>query len=454
MMPNLRRILPRLVAIAALGAAACGGSPQSDELDAAPVDSPVDSPVDAMVGYRSETVATTTYADDSRSWTVTQARIHRPDGGRTYVQWIGSDRPGPRPAVVMTMPYAGIDWSGEEVDARWAGYPLDAAGQHLDVDGDGVSAIVYERSSVAIASDQAHLHLLNDMSALLVFGRYYAGGSVGDDVEDMKAGMWFLAEQANVDRTRVGTFGGSWGGFESLYASAYADARVRPRVTVALYPPSDFSTWQAHASTRTSPVRGFLEPYLHRLYATTGGAEGDYTGLRVDDLCAGLPDDTLVLHDELDNLVPVSQSRTLLAACGGEAVYWPRDTAPDPGRTSHGPLLEEPTFPSVSTYALVYLHLRLAPPDQAQVVSVVARDALAVHLGLVRAAQRAGRDVDWAAPRLHELTDPRLGFLDLGVSPAVVRTGAEVMADAVNATWGTRYTPATIRAALAVGLPT
>jgi dipeptidyl aminopeptidase/acylaminoacyl peptidase len=56
---------------------------------------------------------------------------------------------------------------------------------------------------------------------------------VRDDIEDMKAGMWFVADQSDVDKTRIGVYGGSWGGFEALYATAYADPRARPLVTVA-----------------------------------------------------------------------------------------------------------------------------------------------------------------------------------------------------------------------------
>jgi dienelactone hydrolase len=450
----LRRWGPAAVALAAL--AAC-----SDDAPAADPDGGADARGLDAAGpdagaYRAETLATTTYADGDRTWSVTLARIHRPDGGRTYVQWIPSDKPGPRPVVVATMPYAGIAWTGEAVDTRWAALP---AGQHPDVDGpgyDGRSQIVYEPTTVDGASDTAKLHLLNDLSALLVYGRFYAGGSVGDDVADMRAGMWFVAEQAGVDRARIGTFGGSWGGFEALYAAAGADPRAPAAVAVAIYPPSDFATWVEHARSRTQPVRDFLEPYLRRIYATTGGPpdapDADYGGLRLADLCPTLPTDTLVLHDDLDNLVPIAQSQALGARCGADAVYWPRAGAPDPGAGTHGPLGEEPGYASYLTYAVAYLHLRLAPPSQV-VVGLAAKDAMIAHLTLVRAAAATGRDVSWAAPRLRELCDPRLYLYDLSAMPIGVRTGAAVVADAVNAVWGTSYTEATIAAALAGGLP-
>ncbi len=353
------------------------------------------------------------------------------------------------------MPYAGIDWTGEEIDTRWAGYPL-TAGRHLDVDGpgfDGSAMIVYDPTSIARADDQAHLHLLNDFAVALVYARFYTGGSVRDDIEDMRAGMWFVAEQAatEVDHTRIGVFGGSWGGFLALYASAFADPRARPRVTVAEFPPADFATLEPHFHAVTGEALQYLQPYLRRIHAATGGAPGDpgadYTGLRAADLCAGLPDATLVLHDEHDNLVPVAQSEALIAACGGDAVYWRRTGAIDVSAWSHGPLLAEPGFPSVSTYALDYLGLGLAPPTQAIVLSAYAPEALAAHLATVHAAQLAGRDVAFAAPRLRELADPRLYLLD--ATDGALHPGAEVAAAAVNATWGTHETAQSIAAALA-----
>ena len=414
---------------------------------------------DAPLGYRSELIRTEPFVDvgSGRTWTNQLVRVLRPDGARSYVQYIPSDKPGPRPVVVQTMPYAGIDWTGEEVDTRWAAYPLDR-GRHLDIDGpgfDGSAMIVYEPTSVAAADDQARIHLLNGFAVVLVYGRFYTGGSVRDDIEDMKAGMWFVAEQAAIDHARVGVFGGSWGGFEALYASAYGDPRARPLVTVAEYPPSDFTTLEPHFEAVTGVAHTYLEPYVRRIHLATGGAPGapgaDYSGLHVADLCPALPAATLLLHDEHDNLVPIAQTERLIAACGADAVFWRRTGPIDTSGFTHGPLLDEPSPQSVFTYALDYLTLHLATPDQTLLYSVYSPTSLTAHLTTVHAAQQAGRDVSFAAPRLRELVDSRLYLLNFADSS--VHTGAEVAAAAVNATWGTSYTAATIGAALAIGLP-
>lgn len=410
-----------------------------------------DAAPDAAPGYRAEIVRELDFVRDGHTFPVQLVRVHRPDGKRTYVHWIQSDKPAPTPAVVSTDPYGGIGWSEEEIDTRWSSR---ASGLYDDTeqpDFDGSAQITYQAMTIDSVNDGEYIHLLNGFSALHVHGRFYAGGSVADEIEDMKAGMWFLAEQPSVDRTKVGVWGGSWGGFESAYASAFGDRRVAPVVTVALYPPVDFSEWLPFGSTRLEPTFSALEGHRRRIEATTGPlASADFTGLRYADLCAGLPDATLVLHDELDNLVPIRQSEQLRASCGADAIYWRRATEPDPAAGTHGPLLEEPAYPSAYTYALAYLYRHLAPGGTW--IDAVSRPALVAHLTTVRQAQMRGEDTSFAAPRLRDLASPTMYMLDFAM-PAQLATGAEVVATAVNAVWGTSYTAATIDAALATGLP-
>ncbi len=445
------------------GLAACGGG-TSTAIDANPaIDS---SPV---AEFRAELIRDEPYVFEQHTFAGQLVRIVHADGSTTYVHFLMADKPGPRPTVVLTQPYAGIEWSGEAVDTRWAGYfanrpnpqPNETQFLHEDVDGPSTNAtikILYESQPLAQAKAQALPHLLNDFSVVLVYGRFYAGGSVRNDIDDMRAGMWFVAEQANIDHARIGVLGGSWGGFEALYASAYGDVRARPLVTVALYPPADFVTMERHFASRTGLAGDYLRPYVNRIHATTGGAPAtptaNYNGLTIPELCptstTGLPANLLVLHDDNDNLVPVEQSRSLVSKCGAEAVYWPRSEPIDPSVFSHGKILDEPLIQSVATYAYSHLHLWLARPDQANVFYFYNPTSMRTHLELVHAAQQAGKDVSFEAPRLRELCDPRLLLIE-DATHAV--TGAQMVATAVNAVWGTAFTPANIAAGLASGLP-
>lgn len=400
----------------------------------------------AAAGYTLEVIGADALAVDDRAWWVALVRITRPDGGRTYAAWIPSDRPGDRPLVVATNPYDGTPWSGEALDARWAIYQPLPNGLYLDVDGpafDGTSAISYAPKWGQQLISENVVHLWNDLSVLMVFGRFYAGGSVRDDVADMAAGMWLAAELPSTDRARIGLWGGSWGGFEALFAAQQADPRARPRVVSALYPPSDLADAVNHARTRTGTALTALAPHVRRIFAGAGGAPeqpgSDYSGLRAGDLCASLPADTLTLHDELDNLVAVGQSQKLAQLCGASALYWPRAGAVDPSVPDHGPLLEEPGFASVMTYSLLYLHLRLMPPSQGVLFEIYSRSALRMHLQLIRAAELSGRDIGYVVPRVMDFVDPRVYLFDPSTCGAptgcLVERGGDVIGGLINEIW-------------------
>jgi dienelactone hydrolase len=365
--------------------------------------------------------------------------------------------------VVLTEPYLGIDWTGEALDARWAASQPQPDGMYLDVDGpafDGTSEITYQLKSPTDGATDAAIYLLDGFGVVEVYGRFYAGGSVRDDVADMAAGMWFAAEQPAIDKARIGVFGASWGGFEGLYAAQQADPRARPAAVAVGFPVSDFAMEVAHAATTPSPVREFFIPYLHRIYASTGGpatqAGTDYHGLGTADLCAGLPAATLVMHDEDDDLVPVGETRALAATCAVTPMYWDRATPPTAGARTHGPITDEVGLPSWTTFGVAYLGLRILAPDQQFLIVAYAKAAMLAQLATARAAQLAGRDVAFEAPRLLELCDPKLYLMAIETCTAAscpTETGATVVAALVNQTWGTSLTAQTIAAQLAVGLP-
>jgi pimeloyl-ACP methyl ester carboxylesterase len=453
-----------IAAIVLVGCCGCGSNP-SAEPDASTTDG---SPIQ---NYRFEIVDRPPYVAGTRTFAGQRVRVIRPDGKRTYLHFLLSDKAGPRPVIVITQPYAGADWSGDEVDNRWAGYfqnrpnpkPGDSLFFHQDIDGsaDPSMQVIYENKPLATAQAEALPELLNDFSVVHVYGRFYSGGSVRDDIEDMRAAMWFVAEQADIDHARVGVVGGSWGGFEALYASAYGDTRVRPLATVAMYPPADFPSMELHFRTVTGDALNYLRPYVSRIHASTGGPAQqtgtNYQGLTFGELCPGaghgLPAKTLVLHDENDNLVPVSQSQQLGQRCGASTMYWPRQSPIDTTLFSHGKILdpiEQPGIQAVATYGYSYLFLALATPEQPYVFYFYSPVSLRNHLNLLRLAQMAGKDVSYAAPRLLDLCNPKLLLIE---TPPDSVAGASALATAVNAVWATQFTAATVCSSLRGGLP-
>jgi hypothetical protein len=437
--------------------AACHHASSSELPDAATDD----APIDAAVGYQSTTLQTLPYSSGGRNWTIQLVRIDRPDGGHTYVEGIPSYTAGARPAMVMTEPYTGIDWTGDPLDTRWATYMPQSDGLYLDVDGpsfDGTQTISYTLESPTQSASDVTLHLLDGFGVVMIYGRYYAGGTVREYVADMAAGMWFVAEQPQIDPARVGIYGASWGGFEALWAAQ--QARVQPTAIAAAFPVSDFPTEIEHTLAVTDPAATFFESYQHRVYAATGGPPTqpgvDYSGLVVGDLCAHLPSATLALHDEGDNLVPIAETQTLVSTCGVTPLYWDRTAPPDPGSASHGLLTTEPAPASYTTFAFTYVALRILAPDQTGVVEAYSPEAMVAQLTTAYTAEAAGRDISFEAPRLLEMCDARVAFVSADNCTATscpVVDGATVIAGLVNQVWGTSYTASTIAAALANGMP-
>jgi hypothetical protein len=401
-------------------------------------------------------------------WQYQLLRLQEPGKAPTYAQWFPPRASGVSPTMMLTRPYDGISWSGEAVDAKWAargpGFHPDDSEPHYHA---GSSSIVYAPGAPELITAEAFFYLFHDFGVLAVFGRFYAGGDIQNDRDDMHAGMLFLAQAPGVDRSRIGIHGGSWGGFEALYAAADAPAESRPKVGVALFPLSDFArqldyVFNIVPSRVTEPAvlghyAAFFEPYLRRVFATTGGPPGapgtDYSRWTREHLASTLSVPFLVLHEDWDTLVPVEQTWTLAALMGPrmtplyfqhrEPVDWnTRDL-------SHGPLMS--TYGSVvETVSLGYLLTELGRPTQFLVVPFT-EVTLVTWLWDVRVLQWYGHDVSAVAPRLRELTDPRVLLFE--PSSGKVVAGAEWVAAGVNALWGTGYTAANIREALAMGLP-
>ncbi|AKF02993.1 alpha/beta hydrolase family protein [Sandaracinus amylolyticus] len=439
-----------------------------DGAPAEPLDASTPTPdAPAARAWSFETIATQTITAVEVPRQVELVRATRPDGASSYLLYVPAAAAG-APLVVMNEPYAGIRWTGEDVDARWAAL---GAGVHPDVDAagyDGDDVIAYQEQTVQQAVDGAIAWLVNGFAVVHAYARFYGGGSLEDDVLDAAAPYHFALSRAgdgSLDVARIGAFGGSWGGMMALYGASRAPEGAAPVAVVALAPPSDFADLWAHTDAlpgvfpQPDAARAFYSPYRRRIAAATGGApgEGDFAPYRADALCAGLRGRALVPHDEWDVLVPFAQTTTLESTCGDrvEPLIWHRQGATiDYARVGldHGPLTQEPGFASWTTFAITWLASELAGPSAPLVVTVGASAGLEAFLGTVRDEQLAGGDPIEALPRLRELAAPRVRAWDVASETFVL--GADLLATAVNAVYGTTYDGATLRAALDDGLPT
>ncbi|MCA9556187.1 MAG: prolyl oligopeptidase family serine peptidase, partial [Myxococcales bacterium] len=309
------------------------------------------------------------------------------------------------------------------------------------------SSIVYEPMSADKAAESTFIWRHHGFGVLMLFGRFYAGGDVANDIEDMTLGFDLLATRDDVDRTRVGILGGSWGGFEALYGAAYARADLRPSVGAALYPLSDFEAERrfvtevlpqryTEETTRAASAE-FFEPYLRRVDATVV-ARGGFEGLRAEDLVARIDAPFLVVHEDWDTLVSLEQSQRLVALAPDRFLpLWVLHDAPptpwDQNPNTHGPLMAE--FAGLGVYPALFAHLltHLGGPAQPLLLPWDTASFRAL-LTLMHQRQAEGVDVAFLAPRLAPLCDPRITAY--AVDTQASATGAEMVAAELGLAWG------------------
>ena len=320
----------------------------------------------------------------------------------------------------------------------------------------------------------AYPFLLNGFGVLHLFCRFYTGGNLENDVNDVVAGLRFLAGEPRVDPDRIGIHGGSWGGFEALYGAAAAPPGSAPAAGVALYPPSNFPGMVDYindgipAGVANPDIRAwygvFFQPYLDRIFATAG-----WESWTSGSLPGRLATPFLVIHDEWDMLVPFAQSAELVSEGGGlvEPLFFLQKTGLDMNAFGtdwgHGQLRlyrpDEPHEPylygMVHTVLTAYLGVRLGFDDRHLLIGFDG-DALNDFYGYLREFKCAeSRDMEWATDRLLDLADPRVIMVDMN-PPHPVFYGAEAVAQGFNdLAWGTEdyRSHETVADALASGLP-
>ncbi len=401
------------------------------------------------------------------STNVELVRAIRPDGLAAYLQYIHAALE-PAPLVVVEQPYAGISWSGDSIDERWA-----AAGDgiHDDADGpayDGDDVIGYQERTVQSLVDESVVWLANGISVVHVFGRFYAGRSIDDTLLDAAAGFHFAASRpGEVHLERVGAFGGSWGGMMALFGLLHAPESVRVRAVAALTPVSDFADFVSWASDEipelyhgAADVRAFFSPYLRRVFAAVGHgvptsiSPEEWRPFTRHDVCGAAERQgaaVMLYHDDWDLLIPVRQSLESAAACSAmEAIVWPREPVDyETASFNHGPAPAELEFPIMFSFAMAQLAVALTPVAR-DVIIVAQPESLHRFLDLLHAARDAGRDIDsLATPALANLCDSRVTYIAPDGSGG---RGASLVSRELNSVFGTATTAENVCPALIGGL--
>lgn len=384
----------------------------------------------------------------------------------SYAMWIPPIDGGVKPAMVLTRPYDYIRWSGDTIPAST---PV-------------VSNPQYVRDST--------LFLINGMGVLHVFERYYSGGSIQNDVNDTVAGLRFLKDSGFADTSRIGIWGGSWGGFEALYGAAYAadGGGAVPLAGVAFFPVSDFydevdyieqsagaGVIPNHIQDVTDDAKrsqyvSFFAPYIDRIKATAGWS--GWTGANLLAKLSVAATSFVVIHDEWDTLVPFEQSKYL--ADNSPLItplYFYQDTERDlnliPAGWGHGELREYQldatpppaqaiTYGMSNTLASAYVNTRIAAPGQSVLLVGYDLNALNDFIAYLRDFKcvHNREQMAWAARLLRDCTDSRIFMVEMNDFSIIA--GAEIIAKAFSdAGWGgpSYGSAAGVRTALEGGLP-
>ncbi len=367
------------------------------------------------------------------------------------------------PCVMRTMPYALVTWTGEKSDQDYADSQAQLPNGLVPLDPD---------EQVRVAS----LHLLNGFGVLFVYGRFYQGDSILNDVNDMIAGLKYLEQESLADNSKIAITGFSWGGFEAVYGASYAPDSVKPLAGAAYFPVTDFKKWYEYSAypeeyinseDKINEWKFAISGYLQRIEAQTGGSSrepnADFSYFKHDDLSSRLDTNFIILHDSWDSLVPIVHSKEFYEANKDKiSPLWFYHEGPidyETAERTHADLLSIIDYnnpdvryavPAYQTMALIFLYSKLADPGQNFIV-MYQSEAMERFISYVKEYRQSGYDMEWAAERLLDFFDERIIFYAL--EGLISKAGGEVITEVFNNAWGSDYSEAELEAVLCDGLP-
>lgn len=407
---SLRSAAGRLVLVLLGALSACGGGGG----DAAPAPA---SPAEVL----SEGVFLSVYP-------YRRLRLKTSDGRAAYAIWFaapGATATAKAPAVLLSDPYAGIDWTGDAVDTE----AFAEAGTEEFVmlpDRRGPSAgetmpilAPYDYATIDNAGGFALPYLINGISALVVYQRFYAGGDLQDDIDDTLAGLAFLRTEPSVDSTRTGLWGSSYGGSLVLHAAAQAPAALKPAYGALSTPLVDYERfvpyveWLTATNVDSGRVYLRLQPFSRRAKAAAARRSDGLQSYGSAALVAGNSTKFLYIHDSFDTISPLYQATDVYFGTPGrhQVFVYPHQGEPLDWKTfdiGHAPV--SPGFDEASAllFANSYLLTRLARSPNEVLVPVMPALDLSLFAYL-RSQQALGYSVqDFLLPRLIELSEPRV----------------------------------------------
>lgn len=385
-----------------------------------------------------------------------QLRLKKADGSAAYAIWFpapGATSGSKAPAMLLSDPYSGIDWTGEPVDTETF---LEAGTSDFVMlpDRRGPTAgettpifVPYDYANVENAGGFALPYLINGIGALIIYQRFYAGGDLQDDIDDTLAGLAFLRTEPTVDVTRTGIWGSSYGGSLVLHAVAQAPSANKPAFGALSTPLVDYEQFVPYAdwmtATSLDPGRVYLrlQPFSRRARAAAAKRPEGLKAYGSAALVAGNSTKFLFIHDSFDTISPLYQATDVFFGTPGrhQAFVYPHEGQPLDWKTldiAHAPV--SPGFDEASglLFANSYLLTRLSRSSTEILVPVLPTldEALFAHL---RSQQALGYSVrDFVLPRLIELSEPRVQLVRFDDNFTVREPGRRWVSRLLRNYWG------------------
>ena len=375
---------------------------------------------------------------------------------RVFVQWLPPLPGEAHKTVVVSNPYDGIDWTGLEVDVRWA-KDNSLAGCYPDIDSPGFdsgaqgSQTCYGGTkSPQQVADELFGFLYNKLGVLVVFGRFYAGETLQDSVEGMALALAYLSQQnQQTNNDNVAVFGISLGGFEALHGVLAAEPIDQPKFGVAAAPLLDLEQ-QYHYVYEQIPTtlsgnpeqidayQDLFAPYFRRIFTFVGEPPSSvfypYTAPYLRDKLSG---EFLIIHDDWDTLVPVGPSQTLSASESISPFWFPHTSSInyDTFDIEHQQISEGLDANILFTFSYSFIFTRLLDPD-AEPLVFYSYVSFQRFFDYIKSQQDSGADISWLIPRLKELAASGVILFDLDTeSSPHTAAGYQIVGEFLNSVW-------------------
>jgi dienelactone hydrolase len=365
----------------------------------------------------------------------------------SYWQWVKTKNQS-RGTIVYSLPYTGIDWSGEDVDQQWAanaeatqGYwAADVHGPAYDKNSSKM--IFYQKTKKESVPEMGAAFSANGYDVLYVYHRFYAGRSVEDYVGDIEEAVNWLKSQ-NPDLP-LGLYGFSFGG----WIVAQAAKRISAGQVQAVILISPLLGWHEQEkymkelrSRITDPEQlneyfNFYEP-LKRRFDSADASVQEIPQLNVP---------TLLIHDEWDTLVPVSQA-DLFEKQNSTSITYLKHTHPISldltlAQRDHWQREEGENMANNAVFYLAFAFSHLDAFSSAKTIpySQIAMDQLWKEMHDVKVA---GHDISGFQKGLKNLCHPQLN-LEETQHLHDSESGTQYLTRKLNEVWGRRETEGSV----------